>query len=438
MMLLLACHSPLDTGAETDDTQDTGVEEVWEHLIEVGEGYDYTHPNEVPWEALEPSTHVLIHEGTYQAKWVIDGVGPIKVEGVGTVIIDGEGAQTRQALDYWNEDRSVIKIGGGGLTEVASDITVENLKVRGGQRDHGFTDDAGQAGVYADNAACIHVEAATGVRLVGNELSDCGNGLFVSPLSGEVLVRGNFLHHNGVPGSAYEHNSYTEAASIVFEFNRYGPLRAEADGNNLKDRSGSTTIRYNWIDAGNRQLDLVESETFEQDAPAWVYGNVLLEPDGAGNSQIVHYGGDNGDTSHYRTGTLHFFHNTVVSTRSGDTTLVRLSTSTTPFEARSNVVVAGSLAVSAGAGQVDLVDNALPEGWRETFEAQHEGSFTDAGTLTQDPMLDAEARPQAASPLLGAAGDLASGAPEVDQEYVRHQRAGERSARTTIGAFEGP
>ena len=40
---------------------------------------------------------------------------------------------------------------------------------------------------------------------------------------------------------------------------------------------------------------------------------MLIEPDGAGNRQIVHYGGDNGTTAMYRKGTLFFYNNTVVS-----------------------------------------------------------------------------------------------------------------------------
>ena len=39
-------------------------------------------------------------------------------------------------------------------------------------------------------------------------------------------------------------------------------------------------------------------------------------PHDQGTSQIVHYGGDSGTTSDYRKGTLYFFHNTVVSTKS--------------------------------------------------------------------------------------------------------------------------
>ena len=47
----------------------------------------------------------------------------------------------------------------------------------------------------------------------------------------------------------------------------------------------------------------------------FVYGNVLIEFDGEGNRQMIHYGGDSGREERYRNGTLYFYHNTVVSTR---------------------------------------------------------------------------------------------------------------------------
>jgi len=37
----------------------------------------------------------------------------------------------------------------------------------------------------------------------------------------------------------------------------------------------------------------------------FVYGNVLVEHDDQSNSQILHYGGDSGDTTIYRKGTLY-------------------------------------------------------------------------------------------------------------------------------------
>jgi len=58
----------------------------------------------------------------------------------------------------------------------------------------------------------------------------------------------------------------------------------------------------------------------------FVYGNVLVEHDDDGNSQILHYGGDSGDESIYRKGTLYFYNNTIVSERAGNTTLMHLST----------------------------------------------------------------------------------------------------------------
>jgi len=69
---------------------------------------------------------------------------------------------------------------------------------------------------------------------------------------------------------------------------------AAALGNDLKDRSAGLVVRNNWIEGGNRQLDLVDGEDSQVivDDPRYhenfVYGNVLIEPDGAGNSQISH------------------------------------------------------------------------------------------------------------------------------------------------------
>ena len=72
-------------------------------------------------------------------------------------------------------------------------------------------------------------------------------------------------------------------------------------GNNLKDRSAGLVVRYNWLEGGNRLLDLVESDFpsyYENPSyrNTYVYGNVLVEQDG-GNSQVIHYGGDNGNTT---------------------------------------------------------------------------------------------------------------------------------------------
>src|SRR6185503_15289607 len=129
-------------------------------------------------------------------------------------------------------------------------------------------------------------------------------------------------------------------------------------GNNLKDRSAGLVVRYNWIEAGNRQLDLVDGEDSSsiRNDPRYrethVYGNVLIEPDAAGNRQITHYGGDSGGTASYRKGVLYFYHNTVVSTRTDRTTLFRLSTNEEHCDARNNIVY-----VTAAGNTLALIDD---------------------------------------------------------------------------------
>jgi len=233
-------------------------------------------------------------------------------------------------------------------------------------------------------------------------------------------------------------------------------LRAGANGNALKDRSIGTVVRYNWIEAGNRQLDLVDAE----DDPSlivdpryrttFVYGNVLIEPEGAGNSQIVHYGGDSGDTDIYRKGVLHFFNNTVVSTRSGNTTLFRLSTNDETADARNNVVYVTApgnrLAMLDGAGTLELRANWFKTG----FVSSHSGL---TGTITtpvpnvtgSSPGFVDEAAQDfhlvAASAARDAATSLAAAAlpaHDVVRQYVKHQldEARPTDGPRDIGAYE--
>src|SRR4029079_19221338 len=153
---------------------------------------------------------------------------------------------------------------------------------------------------------------------------DCGNGFFCASQTSDLLVEGCRIDDNGNSGSIFEHNNYTEALGITFQYNWFGHLKSGAGGNNLKDRSAGCVVRYNWIEGGNRQLDLVESDYPELTGDpryheTFVYGNVLLETGDDGNSQVVHYGGDGGATETYRKGTLHLYANTVVSLRTGNT-----------------------------------------------------------------------------------------------------------------------
>jgi len=371
---------------------------AWATIYDVGPGQAYATIGAVPWATLAPGDVVRIHwrATPYAEKWVICRQGtealPIIVQGVlgpagQRPVITGHQAVTAPGLNYWNEDRGVLKIGGANTPADLTPawITVENLEIFSARPGHFYTDDGGFSGEYLDNAAAIYIEKGDHIVVRNCEFYDCGNGFFCASGTSDLLVERCYLHGNGISGSIYEHNSYTEANGITFQFNRFGPLSAGCPGNNLKDRSAGCVVRYNWIEGGNRQLDLVDSDTLYADpkyATTHVYGNILVEPDGAGNSQIVHYGGDSGTTAEYRKGTLHFYNNTVVSQRAGNTTLFRLSTNEESADSRNNIVyvtAAGSaLAMLDSAGQLTLRNHWMKAGWADSHSGLT-GTITDLG-----------------------------------------------------------
>lgn len=282
---------------------------------------------------------------------------------------------------------------------------------------------------------------------------DSGNGLFVAAASKNVLIQGCYIYDNGIVNSIYEHNTYTEALGMVYQFNYFGPLRAGCLGNNLKDRSAGLVVRYNWIESGNRQLDLVDAEdsmvlvndpSYHQ---TFVYGNILIEPDGAGNSQIAHYGGDSGNPSIYRKGTLYFYSNTIVSTRTDNTTLLHLSTNDETCDCRNNIVwttASGDhLALVDSAGVLHLKNNWLKSGWVASHSGLTGTISNDGGNLTGDSpgFLDAANQDyhlvrQSACVNAGTALDPAAYA--VTYQYVKHRLSELRPSvgKLDLGAFE--
>lgn len=434
----------------TDCTSSPWDEQDFAQVFDVGPGQPLATPSDVPWETLGAGTLVRIHAQAepYRDKWVINVSGredaPVVVRGVPDANgnlpqIRGADAVTRAQLNFWGEERAVIKIGGSNTpdNDMPRHIFVECLDIAGARPGNFYTGDDGNQHEYVKNAAAITIETGEHITLRNNVLSDSGNGLFSASGSSEVRVIGNYIYGNGNVDSGFEHNSYTESAGILFEGNHYGPLCDGCPGNNLKDRSAGTIIRYNWIEGGNRQLDLVDTQDGLEGDPRYhetfVYGNVLYEPANIGNSQIVHYGGDSDDDhpDNYRKGTLYFFHNTVISQRSGTTTLVRLSTAGESLDARNNIIYVSAqgsaLAITTGMGQASLYANCLPTGFKKTHETLN-GSVEDTDTVAaSDPgftnLADGDFTLAAGSPCLDQAGPLAA---EAQGHPVLYQMAAPR------------
>lgn len=435
---------------------------------EVGPGQTYANIGDVPWESAGAGDEVLIHwrAEPYREKWVIAVEGteqqPFVVRGVPGVggelpVIDGRDATTRSQINFWNEPRGVVKIGGANspAVDAATWIVLESLDIRSGRTPFSFTGRDGLTG-YSANAASVFVENGRNVTVKNCSIHDSGNGIFVSHASRNITIDGCWIYDNGIEGSIYEHNTYTAAIGMTYQYNHFGPLRASCGGNNLKDRSAGLTVRCNWIESGNRQLDLVDAEDSSElvNHPSYrqtfVYGNILVEHDGDGNSQILHYGGDSGTTADYRKGTLYFYNNTVVSTRSGNTTLMRLSTNDEIADCRNNVIYVtesgDKLALLNEAGVLSIRNNWMKPDWRDCHGTLT-GTITDGGgNITGgDPGFVDEGGQDyhlaAASDCIDAGASLHPDVlpdHDVASQYVKHQgqEPRPRDAPIDVGAFE--
>ena len=432
----------------------------------IGKEQPYENIGDVPWESLGAGDSVLIHyrETPYHEKWVICRAGtessPIVVRGIPNrdgelPVIDGRDATTRAELSFWNEQRGIIKIGGANNPPdiLPAYIVIENLNIKNGRPPYSFQDGSSSAD-YSKNCAAVYIEKGEHIIIRGCILHDCGNGIFCGSQTTDLVIEKNYIYDNGIEGRIYEHNSYTEANGILYQYNHFGALRTGCNGNNIKDRSAGCIVRYNWIENGNRQLDLVDSDHSELNSDStylstFVYGNILVEGEGEGNSQIIHYGGDSDDEQRYRKGTLYLYNNTIVSTRSGNTTLLRLSTDDESCDARNNIIYTTEsgvyLAMLNSEGTISLQNNWLKTGWVNSHSP---------GTETVNDYGNVEGDNPGFSDFSAQNFSLAEGSPCIDgstsfpgkvspehlpvMQYIRHCMAESRpsDAAPDIGAYE--
>ncbi|HVJ88474.1 MAG TPA: right-handed parallel beta-helix repeat-containing protein, partial [Labilithrix sp.] len=303
--------------------------------FDVGDDKEYKTLSAVPWGRMGWGDAVRIHwrPQPYKEKIAIIGSGrpadPLRICGVpgpnGELpIIDGDGATTGKSASFHHpihEKRGLLTVTAARSEDREKKphhVVIEGLELRNAGEPFKFTDTKGATQDYFDNGACIFIERGEDIVLRNNVVHHCGNGIFVASGGGQddvsrrIVIEGNYLYDNGSTGNRKDrhHNAYTEALGIIYQFNRFGPVREGSEGIQLKDRSTGSTIRYNWFENGKRVLDLVEpEESYElarkepQHNLTYVYGNLITLGKEA-SSRVVHYGGDNGDS---RKGTLYFY-----------------------------------------------------------------------------------------------------------------------------------
>lgn len=242
-------------------------------------------------------------------------------------VIEGDGAVTSRDLQFWNEERAVVRVSGSSVPpdSFQSGLTIRKLEIRNGRLKKSFIPATGQQlpYPYSENAACVHVEKGENLLFEELDLHGCGIGLFVGSTpdrpTRNVIIRSCRIHDNSYHADGQSHNTYVEAINVLYEFNTL--IMPPGRGSNIKDRSIGLVVRYNWIEGGNRLIDAVNSGrrlTSPNDVntfPDQWYGNVFLKHSDYTNNQLFHYGGDTPPPETWRQGTLDFFNNTVISDR---------------------------------------------------------------------------------------------------------------------------
>lgn len=291
-------------------------------VINVGPAETFSFLHQVKWDQLKPGDEVRIQakDEPYREKIVLTRSGtrdrPIRITGIpgegGRLpVLDGSDAVHFEARTDTGLARRAIIIVGGSREEGRADfVLIQNLEIRNANNTTFFYQN-GQRVRYADNGAGIYVQQGNHVMVKDCRIHSCCMGVQTAyyPEVDKFRLTGNIIYHNGdFTRQRWAHNVYLCAGRSLVEFNRFGEL--VSDGNNIKDRSGLTIIRYNWIEGGmSRQIDLVESKRYAS-SDVYVYGNVIISGERTKNPKMILFGGDAGETSSRR-GTLYLYNNTI-------------------------------------------------------------------------------------------------------------------------------
>lgn len=314
---------------------------------EVGPSQTYSNLSSVPWTSLQPNDIVNVHykPGGYHEIVLLSNSGasnaPITIHGVpdpvtgALPVLDGSNAVAAASIPWRSpvfDTLGVVVISrymGTAWGYIPSWITIENLHIQNADRGIPMTPSTGTPTKYSSFACGIYVEFAQHLTIRNCEINGAENGFFCnskdsSPeeLSGDILIENCYIHHNGYLNDYGVHNLYTEAMGITLQNNLIGPLRAGACGEQWKNRSAGTRIRYNqwimgpgpgtcmWLESpqgGQGVIDLDPSYKTN-----WCYGNVIYNPTNSTGSTMIRFDAL-GIEGVPRSGTLFFYNNTVVN-----------------------------------------------------------------------------------------------------------------------------
>jgi hypothetical protein len=317
----------------------------------VGDGKTYASPAAVPWANLAACDQVLIYYRSTPYKNIIYTYARgapnkyITIRGVPgpngeRPIFDGNGAvEPTMPLNvnggYARSGLIVIGFRTGNNTKPGY-LHITGLTFRNVRPGYSNVTNTGASEAWVDFSPAIFAAPADRLAVTNCEFGNDALGVFVNSGGDEmvqsrgIFIANNYFHDNGVSGSYWVHNAYTEAIGTVYEYNYFGPLVAGAGGDGVKDRSAGIILRYNHFASGNYMISLRDpesNETWESAATdtrgdlltkhAFVYGNSFLY--GNANDVVVGHGdGSYGHPPDNRFGNLFFYSNQVISTVNWD------------------------------------------------------------------------------------------------------------------------
>lgn len=455
----------------------------------VGPGQSYASLTAVPWLSLQPGDVVNIYyqPTPYATKLGIQAVGtasqPIIINGVTDAncnrpIITGANAvESSDSISsgYWATSAGTIVEGEGvivflwGPTQpyatLQSYITIQNIEVTGGKGTNTYTNHSGQVVHYdTSGTSGIYGVAVSNITFQYNTVTGNDEGIFINSQDQQrtsyyVTLRGNYIFGNGMVGNDLVHGVYIQAYRALYEGNYFGENIANSLGGTLKDRSSGTVIRNNYIQASLRAIDLVDTEESPVvfDDPlynyAWVYGNVIVDDfsTNLASNDLIHWGGDSGNTQFYHNGTLFFYYNTVVERN--DPSYERIGIFDLPTNQQS-VDAADNIFYFSGngpntqvelgicCGTINLQDtNWISSGYSASVETGNSVTLNQQGSLLtgSNPLLNSDFTPSATSgsPVVGVATNYPSSVPNSAASVTTLQPAGQY-ADSTIGIVARP
>jgi hypothetical protein len=244
----------------------------------------------VPWSNLQAGDVVRLEPGAYHCKFNVYGVGsadkPIVIEGVlsekGEMpVLFGDGAVACTEVEW--QEQSIVQVGNlsallnGG--EQPQHIHIRNIKFSGAHPTNTFLDNNSNPGNYSLQAAGLFVVTGNNIHVSRCVFANNANGLVTWNRVSEMSIKNCRFYNNGVAEESDQNNSQCEVDGMLYEGNWYGPLIENARGSNIQDRSANMTLRYNWIEGGDPQIELAavspefKGVKYHVDG---IYGNIVI------------------------------------------------------------------------------------------------------------------------------------------------------------------